>query len=51
MTWFVTIEVESEDKAKFLVEDTKKTDSMCVTDEQGDEHEFEVLSISCEQRV
>jgi hypothetical protein len=51
MSWFVTIEVENEDKAKFLVADTQETESMCVINTDGDEVEFNVLSIQATQRI
>jgi hypothetical protein len=51
MSWFVTIEVENEEKANFLVNNTKETDSMLVVNTEGDEVELNILSIAAYQKV
>lgn len=48
---YLIIELADGALAEEIVEDTKKTDSMCITLENGDELEFEVLSIECKEKA
>ena len=41
----ITFVVNDDELAEFIVEDTKRTDSMCITDADGNDHEFNVTEI------